>query len=90
MKSKTQPQFWELYDKLPQTIKKSARKQFAHWNDNHQHPSLNFKRVGKNPPIYSVRVTHTYRALGVVKNNICYWFWIGHHDEYDKLVGHMK
>ena len=50
------------------------------------HPSLNFKRVGRRHPVYSVRVSAGYRALGVMEQNDIIWFWIGSHQEYDRLL----
>jgi hypothetical protein len=47
--------------------------------DNPQHPGLQFKRVHPVKPIYSVRINNDYRALGVRKDNIIIWFWIGSH-----------
>ena len=37
-------------------------------------------------PIYSVRVTLGYRALGLLQKDEIVWFWIGSHAEYDRLL----
>jgi len=50
------------------------------------HPSLDFKRVGQRRPVYSVRISMDYRALGVMHEGDIVWFWIGPHHEYDKLL----
>jgi hypothetical protein len=50
------------------------------------HPSLYFKRVHSQRPIFSVRITKDYRALGVLQNDDLLWFWIGSHLAYDKLL----
>ena len=47
------------------------------------HPSLHFKKVG---PYRSVRVGIAYRALGVEDGGTIVWFWIGNHDEYERLI----
>ena len=49
------------------------------------HPSLHFKKIGKKK-LWSVRVGIGYRALGVEKPEGIYWFWIGSHAEYDRLI----
>ncbi|HMO26342.1 MAG TPA: hypothetical protein PKB10_08730 [Tepidisphaeraceae bacterium] len=49
-----------------------------------RHPSLHFKRVGA---YWSARVGLHYRALSVAEDDAMIWFWIGHHDEYDRLIG---
>jgi hypothetical protein len=45
---------------------------------------LRFKRVGDE---VSVRIGRHYRALGILKGDTVYWYWIGKHDEYDRLIG---
>lgn len=37
-------------------------------------------------PIYSVRVSLNYRALGFWESDHIYWYWIGTHNEYDELL----
>jgi hypothetical protein len=49
-----------------------------------RHPSLHFKRTGV---LWSVRVGEHYRALGKDVPGGVQWFWIGTHDEYDRLIG---
>jgi hypothetical protein len=49
-----------------------------------RHPSLHFKKVGRN---WSVRIGLHYRALAVEEGQDILWFWIGHHGEYDRLLG---
>ena len=51
-----------------------------------RHPSLGFKRVSQRSPVYSVRVSIDYRALGVMDHGDIVWFWIGAHHEYDRLL----
>jgi len=56
------------------------------WRDNPAHPSLFFKRVKEGQPLYSVRIGLGYRTLGLLKADTVTWFWIGAHDEYDRLL----
>ena len=84
MKSLTTPDFWNLYTKLPLKIKKQARKAYLLWQENQSHPSLHFKKVGKN--LWSTRITQNYRALALKKGDDFYWVWIGTHDEYELLL----
>ena len=46
-------------------------------------PSLAFKST---EPIYSVRISRGYRALGLRDGDLVTWFWIGSHADYDKLL----
>jgi len=84
MKSLTTPDFWIAYAKLPLKIKQKARKTYQLWQENPSHPSLHFKKVGKN--LWSVRITQNYRALALKKGDEYYWVWIGTHDEYEALL----
>ena len=83
MKYFASPSFWELYEKLPASIKELADKNFELLKTDPKHPSLHLKKVGK---YWSVRVGRKYRALGVEIEEGLLWFWIGSHAEYDKLL----
>ena len=84
MKSLTTAEFWRLYAALPPEIKQRAKKAYRLWMKNQFHPSLHFKKVGKN--LCSARITGGDRALALKKGDDFYWFWIGTHDEYDMLI----
>lgn len=84
MKSLTTSDFWSAYAALSPEMKKQARKADRLWQDNPFHPSLHFKKVGKN--LWSARITENYRALALKKESDYYWIWIGDRDEYDTLL----
>ena len=86
MKSRTTHKFWRLFDKLPVEIQNHARQSYQLFQGNPAYPSLNFKRVDTNEPIYSVRIGIHYRALGLLEGDTITWFWIGIHDEYERLL----
>lgn len=75
MKSKTIPSFWEAYNRLPEPVKKAARKSFSLWRENPFHPSLHFKCVNQEEKTWSVGVTLGYRALGILDGDTVTWFW---------------
>ena len=85
MKSRATPRFWAAYRELPPEIRVAARKAYRVFLENARHPSLQFKRVHDRDPIYSVRVTLGYRALGLLDDGEITWFWIGTHAGYDRL-----
>lgn len=61
-----------------------ANKNYVLWRDNPSHPGLQFKKVGR---FWSVRVGLQHRALSVeAEDGTLVWFWIGQHDEYDRLI----
>lgn len=88
MKSSRTSNFRKLFQKLPQRVKETAKKNYELWKINPSHPSLEFKKVKPNQNIWSVRVGIGWRALGVVKEreDKIVWFWIGSHGEYDKIL----
>jgi hypothetical protein len=84
MKSLTNRRFWEAYRKLPEPVRRDARKTYRLWLTNPRLPSLHFKKVGK---VWSIRIGNTnYRALADVQADTVYWFWIGPHDEYERII----
>lgn len=83
MNSSTTPDFWAAYKTLPPAIKFRTRHVYRLWRNNPRHPSLQFKKVGR---VWSVRIGAGYRALALLQDEIYYWFWIGTHDEYERLL----
>lgn len=86
MKSKGTEEFFSLLGKLPPSIRESARKSYRLWRDNPGHPSLHFKKIHAQEPLYSVRIGRGWRALGLLEGDTVTWFWIGSHAEYDHLI----
>ena len=86
MKSRLTKDFRKQFARLPPTVKKQARTAYQRWKDNPYHKSLQFKQVSPRQPIYSVRVSLGWRALGLVESDVIYWFWIGPHKAYDQLL----
>ena len=87
MRSLTTDSFWRAYRALPPELREHARKAYRLFRENPRHPGLQFKRVHSGEPVYSVRVTRDFRAVGVMADEGIVWFWIGPHADYDKLVG---
>ena len=81
----TTPDFWDHYDSLPTEIRELADKNYILLKTSPVHPSLHFKRV-KND-VWSVRVGRNYRALAFEEQGDFFWFWIGSHADYDRLLG---
>jgi len=76
--------FWRNFDELSPELQQLARHSYELLKTNPQHPSLHFKRVG---PYWSVRVGLSHRAVGMSTSSGILWFWIGNHEEYDRLFG---
>jgi hypothetical protein len=47
------------------------------------HSSLHLKKVGD---YWSVRVTKRYRAVATEAEDGLLWFWIGTHEDYERLI----
>ncbi len=75
--------FWDCYHRLPSAVHLVADKNYELLKLNPDHPSLHFKSVGA---YRSVRVGIAYRALGIQDGDTVVWFWIGNHDEYERLI----
>jgi hypothetical protein len=86
VKSEVTPDFRICFRLLPNRIKQVARKNYQIWKANPRHPGVDFKRVGKKSPVYSIRVGIGWRALGLRNRDTITWFWIGSHAEYDRLL----
>ena len=86
MKSRTTSRFRKAFAELPKDIQDKAREAYRKFQDDPTHPSLRYKQVHPNRPIYSVRITLNYRALGVRDDDEIVWFWIGSHSDYDRLL----
>lgn len=90
MKSKATPKFWKLYNQLSTDMQKRARKAYQTWKTNPRTPGLQFKRISKATPIYSARINNNYRVLGVLQDDRVTWFWLGDHDEYERLLKQLS
>jgi hypothetical protein len=65
VKSRTDPDFWRLFKRLPKNVQRRAKVTYRLWKADPHHRGLNFKRIGKNNPIYAVRIGLRWRALGL-------------------------
>ena len=87
MKHRTSPKFWRFRQELPENIQRLADENFELLKRNPRHPSLHFKKVGR---YRSARIGIHYRAVAVEDGNDVVWFWIGHHSEYDQIIGRRR
>jgi hypothetical protein len=82
--SRANARFWRAYQQLPPAVRTLARKNYRLWQLHPRHPSLRFKKVGVD--LWSVRIGAEYRALAAEEQGVFIWFWIGPHDEYQRLL----
>lgn len=81
--SQVSPEFWEQYNELPAEVQNLSNKAYRLFLADPWHPSLALKKVG---PFWSARISLGYRVVGYRRNNEFFWFWIGSHAEYDRLL----
>ena len=89
MNSRTTAEFRKLFADLPEQVKKQTRAAYRQFKEDPSHPSLRFKKVHPDLPIYSARITKNYRAVGQLDGETVIWFWVGSHAEYDKFLGQL-
>jgi hypothetical protein len=87
LKSHTAPEFRERFTALPPGIRSQARVAYRLFQTNPRHPGLHFKHVHGSQRLVSARVGRSYRAVGLLlASDEVVWFWIGPHDEYEKVL----
>jgi hypothetical protein len=86
MKSRTDASFWKLYNDLSLDLQRKANKAYRLWRANPSAHGLDFKRVSESDPLYSVRIGRDHRAVGLLEGDTIFWFFIGSHDEYDRVL----
>jgi hypothetical protein len=85
VRNKRTTQFRKLYNRLPLHVQYEAQDTYKLFLANPYHPSLHFKQIDSEDPVYSVRIGRKYRAVGWYSNGTILWYWIGTHEEYNKL-----
>lgn len=89
MKSRITAQFRQAFADLPEQIQQQTREAYRLFKQNPSYPSLRFKKVHPELPIYSARISRIYRAVGQLEGDTMIWFWVGSHAEYDKLLSQL-
>lgn len=89
MKSRTTEPFRKAFERLPERIQNQAQQAYKLFGRNPYHPSLRFRQVHPTRPIYSVRISIGYRAVGIREEDEIIWFWIGSHAKYDRLISRL-
>jgi hypothetical protein len=74
LRSTTTRRFRKAFSRLPGPVKDRAREAYRRFVENPNHPGLRFKQVHPTQPVYSVRISQNYRALGVREGDTMVWF----------------
>lgn len=86
MKSYLTRGFRRRFSELPAEVQDRGRQAYRLFCANPRHPSLQFKQVHASQPIMSVRIGLGHRAVGVRRGDAIYWYWVGSHADYDRLL----
>lgn len=44
----------------------------------------------KGVPVYGARLNDSWRALAIERDGETYWFWIGSHTDYDRILKNLS
>jgi hypothetical protein len=80
-------QFWKLYEQLPADVQALANEKYKLFRKDPFHPSLSFQAKGE---VWTVNIGRSYRAIARRKDNALYWFWIGSHEDYNKVLKRIR
>jgi hypothetical protein len=86
MNSRRTRRFRDGLAALPLSVRKQAAAAYRRFCVDPRHPSLHFKKVHPRLPIYSARINDDYRVVGQMRSDAIVWFWIGKHEEYERLL----
>jgi mRNA-degrading endonuclease RelE of RelBE toxin-antitoxin system len=85
--SRLHPSFRRDFARLPNELQTRVREAYRRFQADPLHPGLQFKRLQAMLPLWSVRISDSYRAVGVRKGDgEILWFFVGTHADYDKLL----
>jgi hypothetical protein len=88
--SRINARFRKAFQKLPKEVQKQAKRTYQQWKQHPYQPTLEFKQVHPTRPVYSVRISLKWRAVGILENKVMVWFWIGSHEEYNNLLNLLR
>jgi mRNA-degrading endonuclease RelE of RelBE toxin-antitoxin system len=86
MKSHTTESFRNHLAKLPKNVQAQARAAYRRFRADPSHRGLHFKKIHRTQPVYSARINDDYRVVGAMEGDDIVWFWIGKHEEYERLL----
>ena len=89
MTGSTTEKFNGLFATLPLRVRKRVQWCLLIWASDPSHPSLFLKKPFGNKSFWSMRITKGYRAIGYLKGDKMFWFWVGSHDNYERMLSQL-
>ena len=95
MRSSVTRSFRKTLAASPPEMQKQAAEAYKRWQADPSPPGLQFKPVSPSKPIWSARVGRDYRAVALREKDangkdVAMRFWLGPHDEYDRLLKRLR
>jgi hypothetical protein len=72
---------------LPVEAQDLAIEKYELFRQDPHHPSLGFQAKGR---VWTVDIGRSYRAIAIKTENELSWFWIGSHEDYNKVLKRLK
>jgi hypothetical protein len=76
-------EFWDFYKKLGKPVRKIAARNYWDWKTGKNPHGFN-KHKHRNR--YAIEVGDHHRALATKDGRDFIWYWIGTHEEYNRLT----
>ena len=86
MISRLAPEFREALGKLDPATRRKARQAYQLFKDNPASWQPELQTGSRNKKPLFARIDDNYRVLGVVQGNAIIWYWVGPHDEYERMI----
>lgn len=87
MISRLAPAFRKDFARLPANVQQRARQAYRQFQSDPTHPSLHFKPLQARTAAWSIRISNSYRAVGLRhQGDEIIWIFIGSHTEYERFL----
>jgi hypothetical protein len=87
LQSSATPRFWKLFSRLPAEVQDLALEKYELFRQNPFHPSLGFHQKGR---VWTVEIGRSHRAIGLRSRDQITWFWIGSHEDYNRVLDRVR
>jgi hypothetical protein len=85
--SSTTSRFWKLFSHLPTEAQDLAVEKYELFKQTPFHPSLGFQQKGR---VWTVEIGRSYRAIASRSEDHLTWFWIGSHEDYNRVLNRVR
>ncbi len=86
MKNRRTREFRKRFEKLPSDVQEQAKASYRLFKKNPFYPSLHFECIDREESLWSTRIGLHYRAVGIKDEDTIHWFFIGSHEDYNRLL----